>query len=145
MGTQTRGDFTGRPKALVFELPGYTRAHTRHCLVILGNIAPRGVPLVIGKRSWPAGTRFWTLGSKNTSAAFETLHFRAFAPMEYVGMFAGIEEDSDLACFRQGELPEGGFFAWHATEFGLIWGTDSRAGRIISMDNIEVCRERRIA
>lgn len=139
------GDFTGRPKALVFELPGYTRAHTRQSLVILGDITPRRVPLVIGKRSWPAGTRFWTLGSKNTCAAYETQNYRAFAPMEYVGMFAGQGDDGDLACFRQGEHPVGGYFAWHATEFGLMWGTEVCSGRIIAMDNVELCKARRAA
>jgi hypothetical protein len=127
-------------RALVFECFEYTRAHTSTCLVILGAIVPEPVPLLIGGQSYPVGTRFWEMGSKRTSAGFETLYFDAFAPMEYVGQYTNL--DGTVALFKQGPLPEGGFFAWHPHDDGLMWGTDSCSGRIISMDQVRLAERR---
>lgn len=124
------------PKALVFDCGGYQRAHTRNCLVILGGVTPRQEPLRVARLEFPVGTQFTLLGSKQTSAGFETLDFRRCAPMRYVGVMD--DELGEIALFKQEDRPTGGFFGWHPTPSGLIWGTDARAGRCIAMNRWEV-------
>lgn len=123
-------------KVPCFDCLEYTRAHTEVCLVVLGDIRPERVPLEMHHQRWDAGTKFWRIGSKKTSAGYETLYFDAFEPIEYVGQFENL--DGRLALFRSGSRPEGGYFAYHVSEQGLIWGTSHTAGRVISMDDVVV-------
>lgn len=126
-------------KVLCFDCLEYTRAHTSVSLVVLGDIVPKCIPLEMHGNRWNAGTKFWRIGSKKTSAGFETLYFDEFEPIEYVGQFENL--DGRLALFRAGDRPAGGFFAYHVSEFGLFWGTSSCAGRVISMDDVVVAKE----
>lgn len=123
-------------KALVYKCRGYTRAHTAQSIVLIGRIKPKRVPMLCRGVSYPVGTKFFYLGGTNTSAGFEWMDFKK-NPVVYRGMFQGHDRcDKSLACFTQGNAPQGGFFAWAPTEFGLIWGTHARAGRVIEMTKV---------
>ena len=119
-------------KALVFERRGYTIAHTDVCYVILGPMKPTPVPLRCHGGIWPVGTRFTYLGGTKGSAGYPHLSFEGFEPMTYVGMIRTVE-DGRLACFVTGDAPEGGFFAYAPTQWGLMYSTHARSGRCIGM------------
>jgi len=122
-------------KALVFQCDGYERAHTRYSLVLIGAaVRAEAVPLQVAGQIWPVGTTFDLMGSTHTSAGFETLDFRGFEPMRYMGQFR--DGDDTYALFKAGGKPADGFFAYHVYDFGLVWGTDARSGRVIEMSNV---------
>ena len=127
----------------VLETPGFwgTVTHTTTGLWLTPDFPIDAEPLVMtrsgssrrnaaGARSWPVGTRFWYIGSRNTSAGFESLDFRAFEPLTYVGLCHAF--DDVFACFTLPGKP--GFYAWHHCGGEFVWGTPCCSGRVISMD-----------
>ena len=123
------------PKAIVFQMSGYTRAHTRECLVFIGEVYPEPVPLVLHGKSYPVGTQFKRLGGHKTSAGFEDLTFHE--PIVYCGLFE--EDGKSVALFKQDQLMKNEFFGWNVDADGnFFWGTDARAGRVIENTIVEV-------
>lgn len=132
--------------AAVYHCRGYDRSHTATCIVIEDKgrgIVPEPVDL-LGPQgaAWPARTRFAQIGSRNKSAGFQTLDFRGFSPLVYLGQWT--DKGSDLpgtyALFRPQALlgNQGVYFAWHVMGEGLMHATHSQAARRIAMDNVIV-------
>lgn len=125
--------------------------HTATCLVVEGERLPHihKSPLRLAGRTHLPGARFIYFGGNKTSAGFECLDFRDFAPMTYIGQILdqhiadmtsppGRPDGLPLALFSQGDKPgPGSFYAWHYDEQHdgvFFWGTDSNAGRVIEHD-----------
>lgn len=130
----------GRKTVLVTDGFWSEVVHTRHGLYLPRTVPVDPLPLVMKsggrkkanhERNWPVGTRFWYMGSSNTSAGFESLDFRAFDPMTYAGLCSAFEDT--FACFTNPRQPDG-YWAWHHCGGEFVWGTPNMAGRIILMD-----------